>query len=86
MLMETTLLGPIILHSQDINSIKALDEHFDSVAHKYIEKIRSDGHNLYIDFKPFYIMKEKARQFISPEFVLKYKGESFQFTHQFYDV
>lgn len=78
-------LGPIIIHSQNINSIKALDEHFDRPCIEYIEKIRTDGQNLYIDFKPMNI-KDKIKKFVSPNFVLKYNGEIFYFTHQFYDV
>jgi 3'-phosphoadenosine 5'-phosphosulfate sulfotransferase (PAPS reductase)/FAD synthetase len=30
--------------------------------------------------------KDKIKRFISPDFVLKYNGEIFYFTHQFYDV
>lgn len=78
-------LGPIIIHSQNINSIKALDEHFDRPCIEYIEKIRTDGQNLYIDFKPMNI-KDKIKKFVSPDFVLKYNGETLYFTHQFYDV
>lgn len=77
-------LGPIIIHSQNMNSIKALDEYFQAPCIEYIEKIKTDGRNLYIDFKP--MNKDKIKQFVSSEFVLSYKGESFPFTHQFYDV
>ena len=78
-------LGPIIIHSQNMNSIKALDEHFQAPCVQYIEKIKTDGRNLYIDFKVIN-MKDKIKKFISPNFVLKYNGEIFYFTHQFYDV
>jgi hypothetical protein len=78
-------LGPIIIHSQNMNSIKALDEYFESPCVQYIEKVRTDGRNLYIDFKPMN-NREKIREFITPNFVLKYNGEIFYFTHQFYDV
>ena len=74
-------LGPIIIHSQNINSIKALDEYFEAPC---VEKINTDGRNLYIDFKP--MNKDKIKQFVSSDFVLKYNGEIFYFTHQFYDV
>lgn len=77
-------LGPIIIHSQSMDSIKALDQHFETPCVQYIEKIKTDGRNLYIDFKP--MNKDKIKQFISPDFVLKYNGEIFYFTHQFYDV
>ena len=78
-------LGPIIIHSQNMNSIKALDEYFETSCIEYIEKIKTDGRNLYIDFKPMNKDK-KIRDFVSPDFVLKYNGEIFYFTHQFYDV
>ena len=78
-------LGPIIIHSQNINSIKALDEYFEKPCVSYIEQIKTDGRNLYIDFKPMQF-HDKIKDFISPNFVLKYKGEIFHFTHQFYDV
>jgi len=78
-------LGPIIIHSQNMNSIKALDEYFESPCIQYIEKVRTDGRNLYIDFKPMN-NREKIREFITPNFVLKYNGEIFYFTHQFYDL
>ena len=77
-------LGPIIIHSQNMNSIKALDEYFEAPCFQYIEKIKTDGRNLYIDFKQ--MNREKIREFVSPDFVLKYNGEIFHFTHQFYDV
>ena len=78
-------LGPIIIHSQSMDSIKALDEYFETACIEYIEKIKTDGRNLYIDFKPMNKDK-KIRDFVSPDFVLKYNGEIFYFTHQFYDV
>lgn len=78
-------LGPIIIHSQSMDSIKALDQHFETPCVQYIEKIKTDGRNLYIDFKPMN-MKDKIKRFVSPDFVLKYNGITFQFTHQFYDV
>ena len=78
------ILGPIIIHSQSMNSIKALDEYFETPCIEYIEKIKTDGRNLYIDFKR--INKDKIKQFVSPDFVLKYNGEIFHFTHQFYDL
>ena len=77
-------LGPIIIHSQNINSIKALDEYFETPCVEYIEKIKTDGRNLYIEFKP--MNKDKIKGFVSPDFVLKYNGEIFYFTHQFYDL
>ena len=77
-------LGPIIIHSQNLNSIKALDEHFERPCIEYIKKIKTDGRNLYIDFKS--MNRDKIKQFVSPDFVLKYNGEIFHFTHQFYDV
>ena len=86
-------LGPIIIHSQNMNSIKALDEYFETPCFVYIEKIKTDGRNLYIDFKKnenmnikLNDMKNKFKEFVSPDFVLKYNGEIFHFTHQFYDV
>ena len=79
-------LGPIIIHSQNMNSIKALDTYFESPCIEYIENVRTDGRNLYIDFKDMKDMKDKIKEFVSPDFVLKYNGETFHFTHQFYDL
>ena len=77
-------LGPIILHTQKLDAIVALEEYFES---KCIKRIRSDGKNLYIDFHPIHKnSKLKLKDFVSSEFVLSYKGETFPFTHQFYDV
>ena len=80
----TSIMGPIILHTQNMDAIKALDEYFETPSINYIEKIKTDGRNLYIDFKP--LNKDKIKHFVSPEFVLKYNGQIFPFTHQFYDV
>jgi len=74
-------LGPIILHSQKLDAIVALEEYFQS---KCVKRIRSDGKNFYIDFHP--IHKMKLKEFISCDFVLSYKGETFPFTHEFYDL
>ena len=75
-------LGPIILHSQKLDAIVALEEYFES---KCIKRIRSDGKNFYIDFNPIH-KNMKLKDFVSSDFVLSYKGETFPFTHQFYDV
>ncbi len=77
-------LGPIIIHSQSMDSIKALDEYFETPRIQYIKNVKTDGRNLYIDFKP--MNKDKIKKFISSDFVLKYNGVIFNFTHQFYDV
>jgi len=75
-------LGPIILHSQDIKMIRLIEEYFES---NCIACVRSDNKNFYIDFKPMY-KSDKLRQFVSPDFVLRYNGNIVRFTHQFYDV
>lgn len=81
----TTMIGPIIVHSQRLDAINALEEYFET---NCIKRIRSDGKNLYIDFN--YLNKinydKKLKDFVSSEFVLSYKGETFPFTHQFYDI
>lgn len=81
----TTMIGPIIIHSQRLVAINALEEYFET---NCIKRIRSDGKNLYIDFNPLNKdkLKLKLRNFVSSDFVLSYKGETFSFTHQFYDV
>ena len=77
-------LGPIILHSQKLDAIVALEEYFES---KCIKRIRSDGKNFYIDFNPIHKkLNLKLKDFVSSDFVLSYKGETFPFTHQFYDL
>ena len=77
-------LGPIILHTQKLDAIVALEEYFET---KCIKRIRSDGKNFYIDFNPIHTnSKLKLKEFVSSDFVLSYKGETFPFTHQFYDV
>jgi hypothetical protein len=76
-------IGPIIIHSQRLNAINALEEYFET---KCVKSIRSDGKNLYIDFKPLNKNKDKLKEFVSSDFVLSYKGEIFPFTHEFYDV
>jgi hypothetical protein len=76
-------LGPIILHTQKLDAIVALEEYFQS---KCVKRIRSDGKNFYIDFNPIHTNSTKLKDFVSSEFVLSYKGESFPFTHQFYDL
>jgi hypothetical protein len=77
-----TYLGPIIIHSQDTLTIRAIEEYFQA---KCIARIRSDSHNFYIDFKPM-VKNDKLRDFVSPDFVLTHNGEIISFTHQFYDV
>ena len=79
---KQTYLGPIILHSQDTNMIRAIEEYFQA---KCIACIRSDSQNFYIDFKPM-DKNDKLLQFISPNFVLRHNGEVVRFTHQFYDL
>lgn len=82
---STSSIGPIIVHSQRLDAINALEEYFET---NCIKRIRSDGKNLYIDFKPLSKdkLKLKLRNFVSSEFILSYKGEAFPFTHQFYDL
>ena len=75
-------LGPIILHTQDPNMIRLIEEYFET---NCIARIRSDSQNFYIDFKPMY-KSDKLRQFVSPDFVLRHNGTIVRFTHQFYDV
>lgn len=77
-----TYLGPIILHSQDVNMIRAIEEYFQA---RCIARIMSDSQNFYIDFKPM-VKSDKLRDFVSPGFVLTHNGEVVRFTHQFYDV
>ena len=80
----TTMIGPIIVHSQRLDAINALEEYFET---NCIKRIWSDGKNLYIDFNPLSNkLKLKLSHFVSSEFILSYKGESFPFTHQFYDL
>ena len=81
-MMNQTYLGPIILHSQETEAIRAIEEYFET---KCIARIRSDDKNFYIDFRPM-IKNDKLRRFVSPDFVLKHNGEVVRFTHQFYDV
>jgi len=76
-----TMIGPIIVHSQRLDAIIALEQYFET---KCIKRIRSDGKNLYIDFNP--LNKDKLGHFVSSDFVLSYNGEIFPFTHQFYDL
>lgn len=80
-----SLIGPIIIHSQRLDAIHALEEYFETTC---IKRIRSDGKNLYIDFNPLNKINynNKLRNFVSSDFRLSYKGETFPFTHQFYDV
>jgi len=82
---STSTIGPIIVHSQRLDAIIAIEEYFET---NCIKCIRSDGKNLYIDFKPLSKdkLKPKLRHFVSSEFILSYNGEAFPFTHQFYDV
>ena len=75
-------LGPIILHTQDPNMIRSIEEYFETTC---IARIRSDSQNFYIDFKPM-IKNDKLRRFVSPDFVLRHNGEVVRFTHEFYDV
>jgi hypothetical protein len=77
-----TYLGPIIIHSQNINMIRAIEEYFEA---RCIARIMSDSQNFYIDFKPM-VKSDKLRDFVSPGFVLRHNGEVVQFTHQFYDL
>ena len=77
-----TYLGPIILHSQDTEMIRAIEEYFDV---KCIARIRTDSQNFYIDFKPME-KSDKLRAFISPDFELSHNGTIVRFTHQFYDL
>ena len=77
----TSMIGPIIVHSQRLDAINALEEYFET---NCIKRIRSDGKNLYIDFNP--LNKNKLKNFVSSDFILSYKGETFLFTHQFYDL
>ena len=81
----TTMIGPIIVHSQRLDAINALEEYFET---NCIKRIRSDGKNLYIDFNPLNKINydDKLKKFVSSDFALSYKGEIFPFTHQFYDV
>ena len=81
-MMNQTYLGPIILHSQETEAIRAIEEYFET---KCIARIRSDDKNFYIDFKPM-IKNDKLRRFVSPDFVLRHNGEVVRFTHEFYDV
>ena len=77
-------LGPIILHTQKLDAIVALEEYFET---KCIKRIRSDGKNFYIDFNPIHTnSKLKLKEFVSSDFMLSHKGEIFPFTHQFYDL
>lgn len=76
-------LGPIILHTQKLDAIVALEEYFQS---KCVKRIRSDGKNFYIDFNPILTNSTKLKDFVSSDFILSYKGETFPFTHQFYDL
>jgi len=80
--MNQTYLGPIILHTQNPNMIRAIEDYFES---NCITRIRSDDKNFYIDFKPMY-KSDKLRDFVSPDFELRHNGEIVRFTHQFYDV
>ena len=77
-----TYLGPIILHTQDPNMIRLIEEYFET---KCIARIRSDSQNFYIDFKPM-VKNDKLRQFVSPDFVLRHNGQVVRFSHEFYDV
>jgi hypothetical protein len=77
-----TYLGPIILHSQDTQAIRAIEEYFQA---KCIARIRGDSQNFYIDFRPM-IKNDKLRAFVSPDFELRHNGKVVRFTHQFYDL
>lgn len=81
----TSSIGPIIVHSQRLDAINALEEYFET---NCIKRIRSDGKNLYIDFNPLNKINydDKLKKFVSSDFVLSYKGERFPFTHQYYDL
>jgi hypothetical protein len=78
-------LGPIIIHSQNISHINAVEEYFET---KCIARIRADQRNFYIDFKPMdkNQFRNKIMKFVSSNFVLSYKGEVVRFTHEFYDL
>jgi hypothetical protein len=79
-----TTLGPIIIHSQNISDLNAVEEYFET---KCIARIRADERNFYIDFKPMdKNFRNKIMKFISSDFVLSYKGDVVHFTHQFYDL
>jgi hypothetical protein len=83
-IMSTTL-GPIIIHSQNISDINAVEEYFET---KCIARIRADECNFYIDFKPMdkSHFRNKLMNFVSSDFVLRHKGEIVRFTHEFYDL
>ncbi len=81
-MMNQTYLGPIILHTQDPNMIRSIEEYFETSC---IACIRSDSQNFYINFKPM-LKNDKLRRFVSPDFVLRHNGEVVQFTHEFYDI
>jgi hypothetical protein len=78
-------LGPIIIHSQNISDINAIEEYFET---KCIARIRADERNFYIDFKPMNKnqYRNKLMKFVASDFVLSYKGEIVRFTHEFYDL
>ena len=78
-------LGPIIIHSQNISDVNAVEEYFET---KCIARIRADQRNFYIDFKPMdkKQFRNKIMKFVSSDFVLSYKGEIVRFTHEFYDL
>ena len=81
----STTLGPIIMHSQNIRHVNAIEEYFET---KCIARIRADERNFYIDFKPIdkNQYRNKLVKFVSPDFVLSYKGEIVRFSHEFYDL
>lgn len=81
-LSNQTFLGPIILHTQDTDAIRAIEEYFETSC---IAHIRSDDKNFYIDFKPMN-KSDKLLRFVSPDFELRHNGEVVRFTHEFYDV
>ncbi len=78
-------LGRIIIHSQNISDINAIEEYFET---KCIARIRADERNFYIDFKPMNKnqYRNKLMKFVASDFVLSYKGEIVRFTHEFYDL
>jgi len=78
-------LGPIIIHSQNISDINALEEYFET---KCIARIRADQRNFYIDFKPMdkKQFRNKIMKFVSSDFTLRHNGKIVRFTHEFYDL
>jgi len=83
--MTMTTLGPIIIHSQNIRDVNAVEEYFET---KCIARIRADERNFYIDFKPMdkNQYRNKLMNFVSSDFILRNNGEIVRFTHEFYDL